>query len=224
MKLDEYLNLITSQHKNSPRFVETVAVSTKILSAAQELFAKLPEKFDVDNAVGVQLDAIGLWVGRSRRIALPLDDVFFTWDDGEFLSTGWDAGIWRQNFDVSSKFTSLDDETYRKIIYAKIALNSWDGTKQDAVQNIFQAFGGKYYVIITDHQDMTISYYIAGEKLSNLDKALITNGYLMFKPIGVRIREVTAPPLGGKLFAWDIQNEALDGWDAGNFGAVIGRI
>ena len=68
-----YLGLVTSEHRNRPRFMATVAAVTDPLCGLQELLETMRAAFDVDSAVGGQLDRTGEWIGRSRHLRLELD-------------------------------------------------------------------------------------------------------------------------------------------------------
>ncbi len=206
----KYTDLITSAHNDKPRFVETVELATSALAQGQDFLNSLPADFDVDSAVGVQLDAIGVWVGRSRYLQLPLSDVYFEFENPK---AGWDDGIWKQEFDTESQLTALDDSTYRKVLMVKIAANSWDGTLPELYNAIGEVFAGKYNIAVVDNQNMTLGVYLAGEKLTKLDRALLVGGYLTLKPVGVRIDEISIAPQGGRLFAWDVDNAVFGGFD-----------
>ena len=54
----KYIALITSAHNDKPRFVATVDLATNALAQGQDFLNTLPAEFDIDSAVGVQLDAI----------------------------------------------------------------------------------------------------------------------------------------------------------------------
>ena len=87
---ERYLDLITSQHRQRPRFAAAVGALVKPLCDLEVLLQDMRHAFDVDTAVGVQLDAVGVRVGRSRNVRAPLDDVYFSWNvDG----LGWGQGI-----------------------------------------------------------------------------------------------------------------------------------
>ena len=81
MTADEYLALITSEHRGKKKFEATVAAVVAPFSKLQAVLRGLPADFDIDQAVGVQLDAVGAWIGRSRRFDTPLVGVYFAWDD-----------------------------------------------------------------------------------------------------------------------------------------------
>lgn len=212
-----YLNLITAEHKDSPRFVATVDLSCSAYLQGQSVLSQLPSHFDVDSAVGKQLDTIGEWVGIDRRVYMDILGYYFEFDNEEF-SVGWDEGIWKQEFDIDKQATALDDQTYRKVIYAKIATNHWDGTAESLYKVFEETFGGAYHLIIIDHLDMSFSITIAGQRITQLDEALLKGSYIDVHPAGVKVNEINVTPRGGKAFAWDIEeNSALGGWDIGEF-------
>lgn len=128
---DDYLRLITSQHRGRPRFAATVEALVAPLADLQDFLATVPGAFDLDSAIGAQLDIAGLWVGRSRQVETPLQGVYFSFDtDG----LGFDQGNWKGPFDPDAGLVSLDDESYRTLLRTKIAANAWDGTLPSAAK------------------------------------------------------------------------------------------
>ena len=122
---DQYLALISPEHQSSPKFVATVAIMADVMARFQVFLASMPAAFDVDTAIGVQLDAVGVRIGRSRRIPVPLPNPWFSLDDP---LRGLDRGIWKGPYDTGTVIDLLDDDTFRRLIYAKILANDWNGT------------------------------------------------------------------------------------------------
>lgn len=214
MTTDEYLSLITSAHSDKPRFEATVAVGVSPFARVQEVLNSLVFEFDIDTATGVQLDVVGEWVGRSRRIDTPLVGVYFAWDDLD--STGWDSGVWKDIHDPESGLVDLPDDAYRLLLKSKVAANNWDGTIPQAYEVWTSAFGTGTYLLIQDNQDMSMVVGIAGQPLSIVEQALLTKGYIPLKPEGVRIDYYAVAPAAGPLFAWDIsESSATAGWETG---------
>jgi hypothetical protein len=212
--MTKYIDLITSEHRGQPRFEATVKASVSPFEKLQSVFKSLPENFDIDTAVGVQLDTLGIWIGRSRRIDTPLIGIYFTWDDT--VATGWENGVWQGEFDPTSGLIDLPDDAYRQLLKAKIAANSWDGTIPDAYDIWESAFGNDSTLIIQDNQNMSMVVGIAGEQLSTVTKELLIKGYLPLKPQGVRIAYYAVAPSAGLLFGWDLEEgDGLAGWDIG---------
>ena len=213
---DAYLGLITAFHRGKPKFAATVHALVEPVVAQQSFMAHLPLDFDLDEAIGVQLDQVGEWVGRSRFVATPIAGAWFSFDT-EFR--GFDAGSWFQPFDTDGGITRLDDETFRTLLRAKIAANNWDGTlpaAKEALEIIFP--GGETQLVITDNQDMTITFGVSGVIPSALFIALLSDGYLPLKPEGVRA-DYLITTVDGPLFGFDVQNEFISGFDTGAWGA-----
>lgn len=134
--LDDYLGRITPWQSPHPKFSGTVSGSLAPVVDATAVIAHLPADFDLDLAIGVQLDIVGQWVGRARTVRLPIAGIYFSFDDP---LRGWDKGVWRGPYDTEYGITSLDDETYRRLLYAVILANAWDGTVPGA-QAAFDTF------------------------------------------------------------------------------------
>lgn len=220
MTKDEYLALITSEHSDKPKFEATVGATVAPLAHLQEVLGSFIKEFDIDSAVGVQLDIIGQWVGRPRRIDTPLVGVYFTWDDT--ASDGWDSGIWKGPYDPDSGLVDLPDDAYRLLLKAKVAANNWDGTIPQAYDIWATAFGTNTYLLIQDNQDMSMVVGIAGIPLTIVEQALLTNGYIPLKSEGVRIQYYAVAPAKGSLFAFDVaETNAMAGWDNGQWATEL---
>ena len=216
--VDDYLGLITSQHRLKPKFVDTVSLCVAPFAQIQEILTGFQEDFDVDVAIGKQLDAVGEWVGVSRELKTPLTGVYFTWDG--LVSEGWDSGTWKGPFDPDSGLVSLPDSDYRILIKTKIAANSWDGTIPEAYR-VWETVFVDSAILIQDNQDMSMTVGIAGAQLSSVTQALLVGGYIPLKPMGVRVNYYAVAPVDGPLFAWDSNNDTLAGWDTGSWGKIL---
>jgi len=213
-----YPGLVTSQHQQ-PRFTALVAVLTQPLVDAQALLASLPAAFDVDTAVGVQLDAVGLWAGITRVLRVPLSGVYFAWG-GE--GVGWAQGIWKGPYDPESGLTSLPDDVFRRLIKARIAANAWDGSIPGAYNVWESAFADTGSIImIQDNQDMSMVVGIAGMRPDAATQALLMGNYIPLKPEGVRVSWYAVTQDGGPLMSWGCQSDGLAGWGAGRWPLVL---
>lgn len=133
----KYTGLITSQHANKPKFMAMVAGVSQPFVDLLSVLASIPASYDLDNAIGDQLDVVGEWVGISRNISTPLA-VYFSLDTS---GLGFDQGSWQGPYDPSTGLISLDDDTYRLLIRAKIGANSWDGTLGTSAAILNSIFG-----------------------------------------------------------------------------------
>lgn len=213
--LQKYLNLITSQHKQRPKYMAFVEASIKPLADLQVLLEEMRACFDLDTALGQQLDQVGLWVGRTRYLKTPLTGVYFTWDEA---GVGWGEGAWKGKFDPSTGMHKLPDDIFRTLLKAKVAANHWDGTIPGAYKVWETAFADTGSIlVIQDNQNMSMTVGIAGAPLNAVMEALLTQGYIPLKPAGVHIKWYAITPHGGPLFAWGCESNALNGWNIGSW-------
>lgn len=146
--LSDYTALITSEHRGLSRFMATVGTLVQPIVDQMNVLQSMPGKFDLDNAVGVQLDDVGLWVGVSRKIRTPLTGIYFSFD---VAGLGFDKGIWKGPFDPDTGLTVLDDDTYRLVIRAKIGANHWDGTLASSAAILNSIFGNPSGDLVSVH-------------------------------------------------------------------------
>lgn len=178
-----YLKLITSEHATSKKFIEYTKATIDMVSPAVNVLNEFDALFNLSTATGAQLDDLGSLVGISR--VLPID-----------------------NTDIDPVLT---DDTYRKVIKAKILKNHWDGT-MDGMRQIMSVLYKNLPYDIIDNQDMTMTVYITDPTISAQDKALLFNGFILPKPSGVGINYQV---LDSALFAWNLDSEYFRGWDEG---------
>lgn len=185
-----YPPLIISEHANAARYMATVDLLTRPLFASQIFARALVSAFDLDAASGTQLDQIGLWVGQSRYLDVPITGAWFSFDTS---GVGFDQGIWKGPYDATTGVTRLADAQYRLLLRARIAANHWDGTRRGAVEAWAVMFDGTgVSFAIQDNQDMTINILVTSDHtLDAATRALITGGYLGIKPAGVHINGYT---------------------------------
>ncbi|QEE24596.1 DUF2612 domain-containing protein [Rhodanobacter glycinis] len=180
-----YTDLVTPQHSDKPRFMAMLAAVAGAFVDQQNLLASLPAAFDIDQAIGAQLDAVGEWVGLARSVKVPIDNVYFAWDTA---GVGWDEGAWKRPSDPAAGLVLLDDTSYRLLLRAKIGANHWDGSMEDSVsilQDIFLPSG--LMPVLTDNQDMSMTISLSGYQISALSRALIVGGYIPVRPVGVEV-------------------------------------
>ena len=219
MTLGEYLNLIPAQHRQKPRYMATLEVLLRPLCEVDELLGQLRAAFDLDTAVGKQLDATGVRVGRSRYLHAPLTGVYFSWNTE---GVGWNQGFWKGKYDPASGMIALPDDMYRLLLKAKVAANRWDGTVPGAYEAWEIAFADLGSTsLIQDNQDMSMVVGIAGMPLNPVFEQLLLQGYVPLKPEGVRIKWYAVTPDGGPLFAWNCNSPALAGWNEGRWPNVL---
>lgn len=189
MALD-YTTLITSQHRSRPKFSAWLTTIAGSIGDITDVLAEMNEKFDVDTAVGAQLDVVGLWVGCSRYVVVPINN----WFSFDTPGKGFDEGFWRGSFDPGTGLYLLDDVSYRRIIRAVIAADHWDGTLKNYHAVLQKAMPSGNTIWAVDNFDMSIDIHVSGPKLNAVMTALLTTGKLSeIKPAGVAIAAYILP-------------------------------
>ncbi|MCA6999477.1 DUF2612 domain-containing protein [Dickeya solani] len=226
--MSKYTELITNYHATKPLFVQHVDLSTRPLTDVSTSLDGLITAFDIDTAVGVQLDILGEWIGRKRTVSVPISGIYFSWDTE---GLGYDQGVWQGPYDPDTGYTALSDETYRVILKAKIAINNWDGTNDTLPPILDNALAGSgLRMQIVDNQDMTISIWVFPEvDISQVSLELIAaikQGYLTVKAAGVwggsiEIPSVETPSEGNRFFGFDMDNAYIAGFDTGSWEKLL---
>jgi hypothetical protein len=146
--------------------------------------------FDIDVAIGDQLDVIGEIVGVSRNL----------------------------NFDPSTASPPaaaspvLDDATYRILLKATIGINQWDG-KMSSIKSLWDELFPDGNIMLQDNLDMSITAYARGV-FSDLIIAIIENGLIIPRPEGIQINyEFGEMP----FFGFDTDDEFIAGFDKGKW-------
>ncbi|RKQ40611.1 DUF2612 domain-containing protein [Enterobacter sp. R1(2018)] len=185
-----YSELIPASQREAPNYAKTLDVLTTAFTTQQTVSRSLINNFDLDKAIGAQLDIIGKWIGSTRRIFAPIEDYFFSFDSE---TLGFDYGYWKNRYDSEFGFVDLDDSNFRTVLRAKIGANNWDGTNQ-TLPDILQGIYPKKDILIsyTDNQDMTMTVTVKGKSISTITKEIIRQGYLAIKPAGITVNyEIT---------------------------------
>lgn len=212
--LQDYLNLIPPPNSIQPNFMAWLEANAVKGVQIQDLYATFNAEFNLDTAVGDQLDILGQILGLSRTV----------------------------NFQPQGGFNPvLDDATYRLVLKAKIILNLWDGTKGQIYEFLNQ-FLPQYTFLILDNQDMSMTVLVIGmsndlsgsitlaldlnnDTYGGLDRGyftgfssflrqLVTNGYFFPKPAGVLISYLFPDH---PVLAFDSDTDNLKGLDLGYF-------
>lgn len=214
MALDDYLALIPPPNNIQPKFMDWMAVNLKPYVDTMAALASMDDAFNIDDAVGDQLDIIGDILRVPRRT----------------------------NYQPDGGFSAImDDDTYRIALKARIVLNQWKGTK-DEIYDFWQQFLPDVPVLIQDNQDMSMSVLVMGmpndltgsvsfgldmetDSIKGLDEGywsgfgaplrqLVTHGYFTPKPAGV---SVGYSFMDTAVFALDIESTFLKGLDEGSW-------
>jgi hypothetical protein len=159
MAIDNYLAVITSQHRTKPKFMaEVAAVLDMIDPDPSDTIEGNNAAFDIETAEGAQLDIIGRIVNLNR--VLP----FQPSDGTEPVMT---------------------DDVYRIALKAKIIFNQWDGTIP-SLREKWKFLFPEAPIIVKDNQDMSMTVVIL-DNYRLIYKDLLINNMLIPHPAGVKL-------------------------------------
>jgi hypothetical protein len=195
--IEYYQNLLIIQYNDKARARATIALMVRELFASGIIF-DVEGCFDVDLAVGVQLDTLGKYIGVDRNFkgqffndynvfglsnAAEAEEAFvmgfssantFLTDSGTFLSI---------NDVVSGNNQRLTDENYRFILKLKIIQNNSNHSHKSIDDSLFEFFGMNLYAL--SDGDMEMIYFCNNDYLEII-KVAIQKGVLT-RPMGVGI-------------------------------------
>lgn len=211
MPRNEYTDLIAGYHVGKERYTAWVFTLTEPLRIARERLAAMREDFDVDTAIGAQLDAVGVRVGVSRNLPMALTDVYFALDDVDGI--GLDLGVWKGVYDPVDGTTTLGDETYRAVIKAKIAQNHWDGTRgslPDFLGEVLGQFGQPAKVLdLEDLDTMHVVLHLTKDTTPPIVWELFSRRIIDVTAAGVSVDLVDNNP----WFGFDYETASVKGLD-----------
>ena len=171
MTITPYIDLVTSQHKTKPNFIAWLSAALTVIDDTITVTNVVPSSFDVDYAIGAQLDVIGEIVGRVRVL--------------NFQPTGQAPPV-------------LDDTNYRIALKAKITQNQWDGTIP-AVYELWNSLFPTITLSYVDNQNMTISALVDGQ-LDTVATEMVAAGYIIPKPAGVTLTIIEVTHISGTQY------------------------
>ena len=191
--INYYTNLLIIQYAGQPNAQATIAAVARS-SMIYELIRSVENAYNVDTALGPQLDVLGKYVGASREVTgsaftrtyfgftLYGTSPPYTGISGFMLYGDIPPDVQFRTYQESNQtIYSLTDEEFRTVIKLKIILNFTLSSLKDIDDNLNNYFSGK--VIITDFFNMKISY-IFEDSISKLASIAISEG-LLIRPTGV---------------------------------------
>lgn len=189
LPLSYYVGLLTSEYKLAPNLNSWLYALLGPLDDATNCLSDFNEAFDLDLAVGAQLDILGgIITGNPDARTVP------------FEPSGGVSPV-------------LTDDTFRLLLKATIAINHWDGLVS-SLQPTWQALfpGGR--ITIIDNQDMSATVLLSGG-FSSIVQDMITHGMIVPRPEAV---EYTYTFSTLPMFGFSKTNTAfIAGWNVGKW-------
>lgn len=191
----ETTNLLIKQYWEKPKAKAEIQARAQTWETVNEFLAALDPAFDLDNAVGAQLDVLGRIVGINRNVPSVVAKIYFGFSvnsDSKGFSDKFNN--LRESAPFFDKFAppftdlQLNDNDYRFFIGVKASLNRASAYLSSdefiSIQAVvLAAFNGLAFVV--DNQDMTLTLYVS-PIVSMARLRLIQALNLLPKPQGVR--------------------------------------
>lgn len=155
---DFYLSLVISQYAIRQKFMSYCKSMLDKLCPINDCLNEFDKRFNLNTAVGDQLDKLGQLVDITRELP-------------------------EGNPDIPSV---LPDDLFRLVIRNRIYTNFWDGTREQLEFIINDLLPEISYEMV-DGQDMTIQYIIIYPNATPALLALLLGGYVLPKPSGVSV-------------------------------------
>lgn len=171
MAIDNYLDSVTSQHRDKPKFIAWLSATLNKTDDIYTCINTFEDAFDIDKAIGVQQDVLGRMIGTNRILNIETDTIS----------------------------PVLDNETYRLVQKAKIAQNNWDGSIPK-IYELWDNMFDNLKLQIIDNQDMSMTAVIFGS-INELNELLIANGYIVPKPSTVRLNYIGKSDMEFKVYS-----------------------
>lgn len=158
LRIENYIKLMNPQLLKRKNIKGLVSGIGQVFIDMMVFAYELGEQYNMEKAQGVFLDLLGKWTGVSR------------------------------NLELRSTSSRMDDETYRKVIKAKIAISTWDGT-MGSLPGILNSVFPDISITVTDHQNMTVTATVKSQ-LSDILLDILNNGLLIPRTYGVNMKYV----------------------------------
>lgn len=196
--VEYYGNLLIIQYHNKPKAKAMVELFVRTL-IADGIILDVRDAYDVETAIGVQLDVIGKYVDVDRFFkVLELDgyfsfaeysDVSYTGKIGfsEYSDFETKEGKWLTYAGVTSTGYALNDEEFRIIIKLRIVQNNSNHSHKSIDDSMFEFFGDSVIPLQTGNMAMQ---YLVPEELSPILTVAIQKEVLP-RPMGVSLELTT---------------------------------
>jgi hypothetical protein len=235
--IDYYVNLLIIQYNQKPKARATIALLAEVLLANGVMLDVL-NGYNIDTAVGVQLDVIGKYVGVNRYYSQEdIEDYFaftsYTEVDPDALPKfGFSTYATFNNFSYNGTLTynsivsndnALSDNDFRTLIYLAILTNTCDEGHGEIDTKIFNLFGT---TIRPESPGNMRMFYFFTTALSPLIQAIIIKK-LLPKPMGVQVTYVqqnNGPMFGFVGYDGVVQNQEYGFSTYANYATQAGRV
>ena len=192
-------NRIYAQYADKPKAVAWYNITPNMAQPLFDTFDAVRMSYNIDTAVGAQLDVIGRIVVIDRGFEL-----FVVFDPDTYFGGSGDAcqfgGIDSQFESTGSVLSQeVSDAIFRVLIRAKIAKNNNDATLDD-IASALSFITESSPIRVVDNENMTMSVSF-GSELTDIERFVFNTFDVVPRPQGVRflgyVEETAITQFGG---------------------------
>ena len=182
--INEYLGLVTSQHRQKTRFIESIRVAITPIVGCQNLLSKMSELHDLETATGNCLEQLALWTGTPLIIPGAAQLEYFGFIDQENAMTFGETddpevgGYFRESGQSGTGGLIPTGDFLRRLIKAKILKNKSTGNINETKAILEFALNHNQFKVI-DNNDMTVTFKNLATQFTTMQKILVR----MFLPL-----------------------------------------
>lgn len=174
---------IYAQYRDKPKAVAWYAIARQLGGSIEAAAQAVRKSYDIDTAVGEQLNVIGRIVVAPRSFvgSMPMNPGLFDPTDGDEFGND-EAMFSALTIDQDGQ---LSDDLYRLVIKAKIVKNNGDATIENILDGMNFLLPNAEVLRVTDGEDMSFSIEFYGQ-ITNLERFALLNAGLVPKPQAVK--------------------------------------
>ena len=182
--INEYLGLVTSQHRQKTKFIESIRVAITPIVGCQNLLSKMSELHDLETATGNCLEQLALWTGTPLIIPGAAQLEYFGFIDQENAMTFGETddpsigGYFRESGQSGTGGLTPTGDFLRRLIKAKILKNKSTGNINETKPILELALNHSHFKVF-DNRDMTVTFKNLATQFTTMQKILVQ----MFFPL-----------------------------------------
>ncbi|PZO87807.1 MAG: hypothetical protein DI631_14760 [Acinetobacter johnsonii] len=181
---NEYLGLVTSQHRPKTKFIESIRVAITPIVGCQNLLSKMSELHDLETATGNCLEQLALWTGTPLIIPGAAQLEYFGFIDQENAMTFGETddpsigGYFRESGQSGTGGLTPTGDFLRRLIKAKILKNKSTGNINETKAILELALNHGHFKVF-DNKDMTVTFKNLATQFTTMQRILVQ----MFFPL-----------------------------------------
>lgn len=182
--INEYVNLVTSQHRQKPKFIESIKVAISPIIDCQNMLLNLSRFHDLETAQGKCLENLAHWTGAPLIISGAAQLEYFGFIDQENALTFGETddpdvgGYFRESGQSGTGGLIPTGDFLRRIIKAKILKNKSTGNINET-KEILGFVLNHYQFKVIDNNNMTVTFKNLAMQFTTTQKILVR----MFFPL-----------------------------------------